>query len=121
MRRAAAAGVGGFGVTIASTFAPSLGLTVHQQRIGFVVGVALIVLAAVLLVAQARKPPPSDPPASPRTGPRVGYRGRPGSFGNLSDAEFSGKLDTGIDSEGEVDARRARFGKEPEDEADAED
>ncbi len=38
----------GLGVTIASTFAPSLGLTLHQQRVGFAFGVALMLAGAVL-------------------------------------------------------------------------
>jgi hypothetical protein len=36
----------GLGVTLASTFAGLLGLSVHQQRIGFVVGIVLIIIGA---------------------------------------------------------------------------
>lgn len=36
----------GLGVTLASTFASSLGLSVHQQRIGFAVGIVLIAIGA---------------------------------------------------------------------------
>ncbi len=40
---------------------------------------------------------------------RVGYRGRPGSYSDLSKATFSEGLDTGIDNEGDVDAGEANF------------
>jgi hypothetical protein len=48
---------------------------------------------------------PDDAPSK-----RVGYKGRPGSYGNLERARFSSELDTGIDNEGEVDAPDASFG-----------
>lgn len=41
---------------------------------------------------------------------RIGYVGRPGSRGNLSDSQFGKDLDRGIDNQGKVDAERARFG-----------
>ncbi len=47
MLRAISTAIVGLGVTLASTFAPSLGLSVHQQRIGFAVGVVLILVAGV--------------------------------------------------------------------------
>jgi hypothetical protein len=50
MLRGAGATIAGFGVTIASTFVPSLGLSVHQKRIGFAIGVALILVGVVLLI-----------------------------------------------------------------------
>lgn len=40
----------GLGVTLASTFAASLGLSVHQERIGFAVGIALILVGCILFV-----------------------------------------------------------------------
>jgi hypothetical protein len=45
--------------------------------------------------------------ASTETGGRVGYRGHPGSYGNLKNATFGEKLDTAIDNEGDVDASEA--------------
>jgi len=38
---------------------------------------------------------------------RVGYVGRPGSYGNLKNATFGEKLDVAIDNEGDVDASEA--------------
>jgi hypothetical protein len=40
---------------------------------------------------------------------RVGYRGRPGSYGDLLKATFGEGLDMGIDNEGNVDAGEADF------------
>jgi hypothetical protein len=48
MVKSLATGLVGLGVTVASTFAPSLGLSLTQQRIGFVFGIALIALGAIL-------------------------------------------------------------------------
>jgi hypothetical protein len=41
---------------------------------------------------------------------RTGLINRPGGKANVSDAKFAEGLDRGIDNEGVVDARRARFG-----------
>lgn len=54
MLRAAASFVGGIGVTVASTFASSLGLTVHEQRFGFALGVAMILFAIGLFAYERR-------------------------------------------------------------------
>jgi hypothetical protein len=48
-----------------------------------------------------------DPKASEPGLGRVGYRGRPGSRGDLSKAKFGKGLDTAIDNEGDVDASEA--------------
>ncbi len=50
MHRAIGTGLAGVGVTIISTFAPSLGLSLHQQRIGFAIGV-LLMLAGIGIFA----------------------------------------------------------------------
>jgi hypothetical protein len=48
---------------------------------------------------------------APSAARRIGYLGRgKASRANLSDARFSKELDVGAESEGEIDARRARFG-----------
>jgi hypothetical protein len=65
MLRALGTGLAGLGVTIASTFAGSLGLSLHQQRIMFVVGVAVMLLGGFLLwrdrrSARHRAAEPSD-------------------------------------------------------------
>jgi hypothetical protein len=54
----------GLGFTIASTFAGSLGLSVHQQRIGFAVGVVLIVLGAILYFRRGGSQGPIEPEPS---------------------------------------------------------
>lgn len=38
---------------------------------------------------------------------RIGYRGRPGSYGDLSKATFGEGLDIAIDNEGDIDASEA--------------
>jgi hypothetical protein len=48
MLRSLATGSVGLGVTAASTFAPALGLSLTQQRIGFAFGVALIIFGVIL-------------------------------------------------------------------------
>lgn len=48
MRNAVATGTAGVGMTIASTFAGSLGLSMQMQRYGFVLGVVLVLVAAAL-------------------------------------------------------------------------
>jgi hypothetical protein len=50
MHRAIGTAVTGLGVTIASTFASSLGLSLHQQRVAFGVGVVLMMLGGWLFV-----------------------------------------------------------------------
>lgn len=55
MLRVAAAALSGIGVTTASTFAGSLGLSLTQQRIGFVIGVVLIMIAGGLLLLHLRR------------------------------------------------------------------
>lgn len=55
MLRAASTAIVGVGVTLASTFAPSLGLSVHQQRVGFAIGVILIVAGAVTFAMSKRR------------------------------------------------------------------
>lgn len=47
-------GVAGIGLTVASTFASSLGLSLHQERIGFAIGIFLIFAAGVLFVVGLR-------------------------------------------------------------------
>jgi hypothetical protein len=42
----------GGGVTLASTFAPALGLSFHQQRIGFAVGIFLMLIGGALYLYQ---------------------------------------------------------------------
>ena len=65
VRAAVVSGITGAGVTLASTFASSLGLSLHQQRIGFALGVALILLGVALFFRQKRTPQPSPlPPVS---------------------------------------------------------
>jgi hypothetical protein len=59
MRLAIPAGVAGTGMTLASTFASALGLSVHQQRIGFAFGVFLIALGLGLYFYQHRNRPPA--------------------------------------------------------------
>jgi hypothetical protein len=54
-----------------------------------------------------RRSPDMGESPTPR---RVGYRGHAGSRADLSKAKFSERLDTGIENEGEVDARDAEFG-----------
>lgn len=51
-------------------------------------------------------PPKKAENAAEATG-RVGYRGRPGSYGNLKNATFGDKLGIAIDNEGDVDASEA--------------
>jgi hypothetical protein len=70
MLRAAGTAITGLGVTIVSTFAGSLGLSVHQQRWVFGLGVALMVLGAGLLVHGWRRPrkPTSEPIAQSPAG-----------------------------------------------------
>jgi hypothetical protein len=74
MSRAVAASIGGIGVNLASTFAPSLGLSVHQQHIGFVVGTAMMITALILFarlwIRRAHSPSPQQP--APSTQPTVG-------------------------------------------------
>jgi hypothetical protein len=55
MPRAIGTALVGLGLTIASTFAPALGLSQHSQRIGFAAGIALIVAGAVLFVSHRKK------------------------------------------------------------------
>lgn len=54
------AGVVGVGLTVASTFAPSLGLSVHQQRIGFGIGIFLVLLGILLFVLERRRRAPTS-------------------------------------------------------------
>jgi len=61
MPRAAGSVVVGLGLTFASTFAPALGLSVHQQRIGFALGIALVVVGCTIFFLDRR-----HGPASPR-------------------------------------------------------
>jgi hypothetical protein len=71
-------------------------------------GVLAVVLALILwtpLRGWLGIPPKQEP--STETGGRVGYRGRPGSYGNLKNATFGEKLDTAIENEGDVDASEA--------------
>jgi hypothetical protein len=64
----------GLGFTIASTFAGSLGLSVHQQRIGFAVGVVLIVLGGVLYLRRGGSKGPVEPePSVSSAGGRNSY------------------------------------------------
>jgi hypothetical protein len=51
-------------VTLASTFASSLGLSLHQQRIGFALGVALILPGVILFFRQSRTQSPTPPAVS---------------------------------------------------------
>jgi hypothetical protein len=44
----------GLGITISSTFAPSLGLSTHAQRIGFVVGVLLASVGGIVFLHEWR-------------------------------------------------------------------
>jgi uncharacterized protein (DUF58 family) len=66
-----------------------------------------------------KDPPPfeadagSEPDAVVRAGgasPRIGYKGHPGSRGNLPGSRFGKDLDIGIDNEGDVSAPGAQFG-----------
>jgi len=50
-----ATGLSGVGLTIASAFVTSLGLSVHQQRIGFGVGVVLMLVGATLYFYQSQR------------------------------------------------------------------
>jgi hypothetical protein len=69
---ASAAGCLGGGVTLASTFAPALGLSVHQQRIGFAVGVLLMLLGVVLYLRQ-QKSKGSNPHAAQQIRDEIVY------------------------------------------------
>jgi hypothetical protein len=55
VHKAIAAGITGLGVTIASTFAPSLGLSIHAQRIGFALGLGLMLLGALAYLRARRE------------------------------------------------------------------
>lgn len=59
----ATASLGG-GVTLASTFADSLGLSVHQQRIGFAIGVILMLGSLVFFLYERRLRPGHQSPLS---------------------------------------------------------
>lgn len=56
MLRAVGTGLLGAGVTLASTFAASLGLSLQQQRIGFAIGVVLILIGVALFFSGRRQP-----------------------------------------------------------------
>ncbi|MGH3427768.1 MAG: hypothetical protein ACREP9_05480, partial [Candidatus Dormibacteraceae bacterium] len=58
---ALATALAGLGLTIASTFAPSLGLSLHQQRIGFAFGVLLIFIGGLLLLLHRRRNAKDEP------------------------------------------------------------
>jgi hypothetical protein len=60
MRRAASTGVAGLGLTFASTFASSLGLSLTQERIGFCAGVLLALGSAVVIIWDVWRKP-NDP------------------------------------------------------------
>ncbi len=53
--RAISTGVVGAGVTLVSTFAQSLGLSITQQRLGFLLGVTLICIGAILFYRRGRQ------------------------------------------------------------------
>jgi predicted lysophospholipase L1 biosynthesis ABC-type transport system permease subunit len=73
--------------------------------------IALAVLLSVIQWVRARSRRERESAREPERLRRVGYLGRgEASRANLSDARFSKELDVGAESEGEVDARRARFG-----------
>lgn len=55
MLRSLGTGSVGLGVTVASTFAPALGLSLTQQRIGFACGVALIILGAIFFYLDRKR------------------------------------------------------------------
>jgi hypothetical protein len=81
---------------------------------GPVIGVICWVIAAALIVVLYTPvrdwlgiPRPQKTSSPIRE--RVGYRGRTGSYGNLSQAKFGKDLDTAIDNEGDVDASKADF------------
>jgi hypothetical protein len=71
MAKAIASGLVGLGLTLASTFASSLGLTVDQQRAGFVVGIVLMFAGLVSAAISRRSKGERDPVAAPRTGIRA--------------------------------------------------
>lgn len=84
-------------------------------------GWVLLVAGLGTLAAAARKrDASSDGPDSAQGGgiaagpdgganKRKGYVGKPGSYGDLSRAQFGEDLDVGIENEGEVDASDADF------------
>jgi|GEM_PF-2858232 len=75
MLRAIGPTTAGVGMSIASTFAPSLGLSLQQQRIGFVFGVTLIVVGVVLFVqARGRRRPPEAVHTAPAPAPAASGR-----------------------------------------------
>jgi hypothetical protein len=61
--RAGATAFIGLGVTLASTFISALHLSEHQQQVGFALGVALILLGAMLFVRSVKTS--SRPPSLP--------------------------------------------------------
>lgn len=70
MHRAAAAGIAGCGLTIASTFASSLGLSMHEQRVGFVIGIVLMLMGGGAYLRLRRgggTPVPSGDPKPSRS------------------------------------------------------
>lgn len=71
----------------------------------FAIAAVIFAILILALVRRRRKPPSPSPPLG-----RIGYVGRPGSQGNLPDAQFGKDLDRAIDNQGKVDAERARFG-----------
>jgi hypothetical protein len=68
-----------------------------------ILGASVLVWLVATLLLRRRAP------ARDRSRKRVGYRGQPGSYGNLQKATFGEDLDTGIDNEGVVDASEADF------------
>lgn len=70
MWRTISPGVAGLGLTVMSTFEGSLGLTVGQQRIGFVVG-AMLILTAIAIAALTRRDAAMPPHVTPTPGAHI--------------------------------------------------
>jgi hypothetical protein len=98
-----------------------LAIIKHPPEFLYFVGWGLVAVGAVILllnlIQMSKRRKPRQRYGDPRkqvqpAGPvgNIGYRGRPGSYGDLSEAEFSKDLGTAIENEGDVNASKARFG-----------
>src|SRR4051812_14455766 len=91
-------------------------------------GAVCLAVALMLVAAWYWRPlrdwlglqPHEDEAPTPQERERIGYRGRPGSYGNLAGSRFGEGLDVGIDSEGDVDAPGSDFGARSEEDEDSE-